>query len=226
MNQSDSGRTRRGTRALVALALSGAATLAAVNAWTVDAAPGDTDTTYVPIAPCRLFDYRPAPDTVGSRTTPLRERETYVQAATGRNGNCTIPSEATGIAINLTAVNPTKATVIRVFPADVTTLPLVSALNVVAGQAPTPNLVNIKLSPDGKFKIYNQNGSVSLLGDISGYYTDSSLKSLQDQIDDLEANGIAGPPGPAGPAGPAGADGADGAPGPAGADGADGAPRC
>jgi len=59
-------------RALVAFAVGVTVAIIAVFAfrgWRADAAPGETDTTFVPIAPCRLIDTRPAPDRVGSQGT-------------------------------------------------------------------------------------------------------------------------------------------------------------
>lgn len=64
---------------------------------------------FVPIAPCRLFDMRPAPDLVGPRSTSLAAGETYTQAVRGVNGNCTIPADATAVAMNVTAVGGTAA---------------------------------------------------------------------------------------------------------------------
>jgi hypothetical protein len=96
-----------------AIVLSILATLLVTQAWTAGATPGDTDSTFVPTSPCRLFDYRAAPDTVGPRSTPLGAREIHVQQVTGSNGDCSgalaIPSDAVAVAMNVTAVNPTSA---------------------------------------------------------------------------------------------------------------------
>src|SRR6187549_2062151 len=62
---------------------------------------------FVPISPCRLFDLRPAPDTVGTRSTPLSASETYTQPVRGDNGLCHIPADATAVAMNVTAVGGT-----------------------------------------------------------------------------------------------------------------------
>ena len=73
------------TRSLVWFVL-GAATLlvaAAVwmSAWSADAAPGDSDTTVVPVTSCRLTDTRPNSQ-VGPRNTPLGAEETYLVEVT------------------------------------------------------------------------------------------------------------------------------------------------
>lgn len=163
-----------------------------MQAWRADAAPGDVDSTFVPTSPCRLFDYRRAPDTVGSRSTPLGSGETHVQQVTGSNGDCigalAIPADAVAVALNVTAVNPTAQSNLRVFPGDVVDVPNVSNLNFSAGQKPVPNKVDVKLSPDGKIKLFNFAGTVSVVGDVVGYYTNSTLKELSSRVSALEAS--------------------------------------
>ena len=63
---------------------------------------------FVPIVPCRLLDTR-AVAPVGPRSTPLGANDTLVQRVHGTNGNCTIPADATAIALNVTATNVTVA---------------------------------------------------------------------------------------------------------------------
>jgi hypothetical protein len=57
----------------------------------------------------------------------------------------------------------------------------------LAGQAPTPNKVDVKLSPDGKVKIFNFSGSVDVLADVIGYYTNSTLTEISSRLAALEA---------------------------------------
>ena len=155
-------------------------TLLITQAWRADALPGDRDSTFVPVTPCRLFDLRAEPFQVGPRSAPLGPNETYEQQVTGGEGDCSgalaIPTSAVAVAMNVTAVSPTAASFVAVFPADLDEVPTVSNLNFTAGQAPTPNKVDVQLSPDGAVKLFNRFGSVSVLGDVVGYYTDSTLK--------------------------------------------------
>jgi hypothetical protein len=155
------------------------ATLLVSHEWRADAAPGDTDSTFVPVTPCRLFDFRSGPNNVGPKNTPLGagESSVYIQNVTGTNGDCNIPPGAVGVAMNVTIVSPTAQSNLRVFPADVET-PNASNLNWLAGQSPTPNKVDVKLSPDGKIKLYNHAGTVDVLADVVGYYTDNTLVEL------------------------------------------------
>jgi len=125
---------------------------------------------FVPITPCRLFDTR-ATEPIGPRSTPLAAGETYQQAVRGTNGNCVLPPDAVGVALNMTAVNGTAPSYLTVWPADAAK-PLASSLNWVAGAPPTPNKVDVKLGADGAIKLYNNAGSVDVLADAVGYYVD------------------------------------------------------
>jgi hypothetical protein len=127
---------------------------------------------FVPIAPCRLFDLRPTPDTVGPRSAPLSAGETYTQAVRGANGACTIPADATAVAMNVTAVGGTAGSFLTIWPSDVSPRPVASNLNWVPGSPPTPNKVDVKLSVDGNINLFNLAGSVSVLADVVGYYAD------------------------------------------------------
>ncbi|MEO1055395.1 MAG: hypothetical protein AAFY28_00620 [Actinomycetota bacterium] len=177
--------------AVTAAALAVVATLVVTSAWSADAAPGDSDATYVPTPGCRAFDLRPGADQVGPRPTPLGAREVYTQQITGGVGECVgalaIPADAVAVAMNVTVVNPTAQSNLRLFPANLTEVPLVSNLNFSAGQAPFPNKVDVALSPGGAVKIYNQNGTVSVLGDVVGYFTKASLTEIADRLATLEA---------------------------------------
>ena len=179
---------RRGT-ALFAMAASCCVlvvTLVVVGAWRSGAAPGDDDATFVPTPGCRAFDYRSGDDQVGPRSTPLGAGEVHTQQITGGAGNCTgalaIPGDAVAVSMNVTAVNPTAQSNLRLFPADLTEVPLLSNLNFSAGQPPFPNKVDVKLSPSGAIKLFNQFGSVSVVGDVVGYYTSASLTQLAESL--------------------------------------------
>jgi len=159
-------------------------TLVFANAWRVDAAPGDTDTTFVPLAtPCRLIDTRPAPDRVGTTAT-FGTAETVTLQATGTNGQCVIPADAVGLSLNVTALNATVESFLTLWPGG--TRPLVSSLNPAPGQPPVPNAVTVTLSGAGAFDLYNHLGSVDVIVDINGYSTKSSLQELTNRLTTLE----------------------------------------
>ena len=131
-------------------------------------------TVYVPITPCRLFDTRAAPLTVGSRSTPVGPGETLTLQVRGANGNCAIPDGAVAVAMNTTAVNGTAGSYLTVFPADASR-PLASSLNWTAGQGAAPNQLGVTLAADGRISMFNFAGTVDVLGDIVGYYEDNNF---------------------------------------------------
>jgi hypothetical protein len=145
------------------------------------AAPGPQEATFTPITPCRVLDTRPGSDNVGTRSTPIGPSEEHTQQITGTNGNCFVPSAATAVSMNVTAIQPTTASFITVFPED-DVLPVASNLNFVANQSPTPNKVDVKLSAAGAIKLFNHAGTVHVAGDIVGYYTNAGIQDLQRQI--------------------------------------------
>ena len=126
---------------------------------------------YTPINPCRLADTRPAPDTVGSRTAGLGPDEVYTLDGWGAVGDCNLPTGTSGLALNVTAVGPSAATFLRLWPADGTP-PTTSNLNPAPGQPPTPNAVNVGLSATGQFSVFNRFGIVSVIIDVVGVYDD------------------------------------------------------
>jgi hypothetical protein len=171
----------------VAAALA-AATVAAIGVAHGAVADGGVASSYVPIVPCRLADTRSGTDHVGARASGLGAGEVATFAVRGTNGNCTIPNAATGIATNVTAVNPSAASYVTIYPSDASPRPTASNLNVVAGSPPTPNQVTVALSATGAISAFNNGGTVDLIVDIVGYYLPAGV-------------GTPGPPGPQGPQG-------------------------
>ena len=88
------------------------------------------------------MDTRPGADNVGPRATPLEADRPYLATVWGTNGNCTIPTTAVGVVMNVTADNPTAGSYLSIYPAD-SSRPLVSSLNYEAKQPPTPNGVTV-----------------------------------------------------------------------------------
>lgn len=166
------------TGAVLALIVS----LMVMDAWRADAAPGDSDATFVSMPSCRLVDTRPAPDRVGTNGA-WGVADTKTLQATGTNGNCTIPAEAVGLSLKVFALNATAGGFLTIWADGV--LPLGSALN------PSPtgivfSAVTTDLSATGSFKVYNENGMVDVIIDVNGYYTKTSLKEIDTRLKALE----------------------------------------
>lgn len=165
-------------RTLVAFFAGIAITLTATivfHAWRADAAQGDNEATFVPITPCRLIDTRPAPARIGPHAA-FGIDDTRTLQAHGTNGDCTIPADAVGLSLNVTAVGATTPTFLTVWPDN--TRPNASSLNPYPGEPATPNAVVTDLSDTGSFKVYNLAGHVNVIIDVNGYHTNTSLAAL------------------------------------------------
>ncbi len=149
-----------------------AVTLGAGGIGIVSATQPADAVTFVPITPCRVMDTR-TEFNVGPKTSPVGPGETYtVNTTTGNTGNCTnIPTTATGVSLNITALDATLPTFLTVW-ATGDPQPEASSLNPVPGQPPTPNAVTTGINTGGQFDIYNLQGNVQVIADINGYYTD------------------------------------------------------
>lgn len=169
---------------LVGLAMALVAVVLLVGAWRADAAPGDSDSTFVPIAPCRLTDTRPGPSQIGAGST-FGTDETQTFVARGGNGECVIPTNAVGLSLNVTALRATLPTFVTVWPGG--DRPNASSLNPSPGQPPTPNAVTTPLNAAGAFQVYNLQGRVDVIIDVNGYYITSSLQELSQRVAELEA---------------------------------------
>ena len=98
--------------------------------------------------------------------TTLGPAETDTVTVTGL---ADVPTGATAVVVNLTAVAPTAGTFLTVFPAG-TTRPLASDLNPAAGDV-KGNLTVGTLSSGGKLSIYNNTGTVNVVVDVLGWYS-------------------------------------------------------
>jgi len=120
---------------------------------------------FVPAGPSRMLDTRNAIGHSGA----VGPGGTISLQVTGVDG---IPaSGVTAVVLNVTAVSPTAASYVTVYP-DGITRPNASNLNFTAGET-IPNLVVVPVGADGKVDFYNNSGSVNLLADLAGYFTSS-----------------------------------------------------
>jgi hypothetical protein len=157
-------------------------------------AAGSAPSSFVSIAPCRLFDTRSS-EAIGDRTTPLDADETFVRQVWGTNGNCTIPASATAISYNLTIPNGIDG-YLTLYPADADR-PAASSINPVTGQGVKVNGGIVGLSATGAVALYTLRGPLDAVLDITGYF--------------MPAAGGAGAPGTPGAPGSPGTNGTNGA---------------
>lgn len=171
---SSSSRNLRARWAAVGAAVAvtlGAAGIGSYNLVNADVSSGDRPV-YIPINPCRLLDTRSGDENVGPRDTPINADETVTITAHGTPGECTgpsaIPTDATALAMNVTALNATSQTFLTFWGEGPN--PGTANLNPSPGQPPTPNAVNTPLSGTGTFNLYNERGTVNVVIDVNGYY--------------------------------------------------------
>ena len=126
------------------------------------------------VDPVRVLDTRAAVGSAG--TAPVGAGGVVQLALAGTRG---IPAGASAVALTVTAVAPTAQTDVRVYPGggDPADVPRVSNVN-ASGGAPVPNLVVVRLGPDGTVRLRNAAGQVHLLADLAGYYADDPGGSL------------------------------------------------
>ncbi|ARE75092.1 N-acetylmuramoyl-L-alanine amidase [Streptomyces sp. NPDC059558] len=89
---------------------------------------------------------------------------------------------ATGVkavVLNVTATSPTQSSFVSVYPSG-TDRPGASNLNFTAGQT-IPNLVVVPVV-DGKVSFYNHSGTVDLIADVTGYFSDSAAGSTHTNV--------------------------------------------
>ena len=147
----------------------GAAGIGGHNIVNADVDRGDR-AVLVTIDSCRLADTRAGAQYVGPREEPLGATETHVFDARQSGVPCSgsIPSAATSLLVNVTALNATVESFLTFWPSG--DRPKVASLNPAPGQPPTPNAVTIELSDGDTFNAYNNAGSVDVVIDVVGYY--------------------------------------------------------
>ena len=125
----------------------------------------------VPIDTCRIADTRPAPNTVGPRTSPLGAGDTMEIDAQQSGTDCAakIPPGATALSLNVTALDATSNSFLTIWPGG--QRPEASALNPAPGQR-VFNAVTTELAADQTFQIFNNRGTVNVFVDVNGYYED------------------------------------------------------
>lgn len=126
---------------------------------------------FVPVVPCRLFDTRPAPSTVGGRGTPILKDEQFQLPVRGPQGKCNVSSGATAVVLNVTALDAKGDGFLTVWPAE-NPLPITSNLNFSNGQAPVANAVTVKIDSQGSIKFASTARSLNVIADVVGYFED------------------------------------------------------
>jgi hypothetical protein len=125
---------------------------------------GATGASYTGTTPHRLLDTR-----VNGQGPAFGAGEVRTLAV--RGGSSGVPDGASAVALNVTAVGPTRITDLRVYPTHPGgSPPTVSNLNPAPG-AVTAAAVIAAIGEDGTVSIRNAAGSVHVIVDLAGWYT-------------------------------------------------------
>lgn len=125
-------------------------------------------TMFTPVIPVRLLDSRPGYSTfdgLSSGGGRIGASGTKTVQIAGRGG---VPSDATSVVLNLTAVDPSAWSNLLAYPTG-TVQPLASNLNYRAGQT-VPNLVIVEIGSLGRISLFNAAGTTDVVADVMGYY--------------------------------------------------------
>ncbi len=120
----------------------------------------------------RVLDTRPAPNRTGNLQGPLNGRTTFLVTLTG------VPTDATAVAVNSTAINPTQVGNLQVFPTsgapgDIATVQYVPGLD-------TGSFSVVPITPDAQgnasVNLYSDSsGTVNVAIDVTGYLNQDNM---------------------------------------------------
>ena len=118
-----------------------------VNGWFTDGAAQITGVQFTGVSPLRILDTR---DGTGGYTGPLPARGTLSVIVAGRGGvpGMDSPAAPAAVVMNVTATDTTAGSFFTIYPSDAQQ-PVIADLNWPPGGT-IPNLVVVKLSPDGR----------------------------------------------------------------------------
>jgi N-acetylmuramoyl-L-alanine amidase len=142
-----------------------------LNGWYTGAGAATGGSQFAGLTPFRFEDTR------RSGLGPMiDETRTYQVAGSAGIPAAGTPDAPTAVVLNVTAIHPATATggYFTVYPADMATRPTVSDLNFTGSQT-VPNLVVVKLAPDGAFSLAAATPDAThAVIDVLGYYTRGS----------------------------------------------------
>jgi hypothetical protein len=120
------------------------------------------------VGPCRVADTRDPTGPSGGPPLAANAARSFPVS-----GLCGIPADARAVVLNATAVNPSEAGNLRLYPAG-QAAPLASALNFAPGLTRANNAV-VPLGTDGQIGVQcdmapGSSGSTNLVLDVSGYF--------------------------------------------------------
>ncbi len=122
---------------------------------------------FTAVAPARVLDSRPAPETVGPYATPWSagtDRDVVVAGVGG------VPADAQAVVANVTVTGTTAESFLTLYP-DSETRPTASSLNWPAGRT-IANAVTVRVGDGGRIRAFNNAGSAHVIVDVVGWFGD------------------------------------------------------
>jgi hypothetical protein len=170
-----------GTDTITAQDRTSSPTFSSTTSYTYGSIVAPTMAPYTPVAPFRVCDTRPAgPGVTANQCDAVGQGP--IQPGQSRLVNVTrggVPSTATAIVVNLTAIAPTQGTKLTVFPGG-GSLPGTSNINPQAGQVRAV-LVEVGIGTSGNIAVNNVNGTINVALDVEGY-VDSTSTGLYNPV--------------------------------------------
>lgn len=133
------------------------------------------------ISPERLIDTRPDTESLGGTKEPWEPGEVRTVQAAGLGS---VPIDARGVVVNVTAVRATSQTYLTAYPTG-SDRPTTATLNSAPGDVAF-NSATVVLGPDGTFDIYNFAGTVDIIIDVMAYMT----TSLSDAVEGIQTGEV------------------------------------
>jgi hypothetical protein len=192
-------RKRRVKGLIVVAGLTAIISVATGSAWQADATINTAESSFVPVPkPERILDTRNSVDIglAGPFVSRVPQKLRVTGAVPTASGTkVVVPDGATGVVLNVTAINSTADAFVSINPGDFAGEASTSTLNFVAGDI-VPNAATVAMPTSGPdagtisitYDAYGAAGhTTDLLIDVVGYLTNSALQELQLELVQTQA---------------------------------------
>ena len=165
------------------LAIGGGVAIASTAPVLRQATPVTPSAEFVGVTPVRVLDTRPTDGgPIGVPAGALGQQQSIDVAIAGLHG---IPADATSVAVNVTIDDDATAkSFLTVYPTG-ETRPNASTNNAEPGLV-MANSAIFKLGTDGKLTVYNQQGLVHVIIDVTGYFVEADAVAASIETDAVE----------------------------------------
>ena len=152
-------------------------TVTATTTYTYGSSVPFSQAPYTAVTPFRVCDTRPtatANQCNGVGGGPIQQGQSRAVTVTGTATGGVVPSTATAIVVNLTAITPSVGTYLSLSPAGPGSSHAISNVNPQA-HAVVATLAEVAIGTGGAIDVYNNVGTVNVALDIEGYVDSTSL---------------------------------------------------